>query len=143
MDLRWEVVTPSNPNSVVYGTATLPELLGSVQKELNISESQMIRKEGELIFNWFAQVHLRQHVCFFPVCVCAGVCACAQGCNEGSTGVAAYPWTDMAVWCFGTFLHRHGVHLHPPQLPTGTHTDAHAYTHRRCWHHLVKLKQKE
>lgn len=27
----------------------------------------------------------------------------------------------MAVRCPGAFLHRHGLHLHPPQLPTGTH----------------------
>lgn len=46
----------------------------------------------------------------------------AQGCSESSVGVAADPRTDVAVWSFSAVFYRHGLPLHPPQLPTGTHS---------------------
>lgn len=48
--------------------------------------------------------------------------SCEQGCSESSAGVAAYPWSDVAFWHLGPFLHRHGIHFHPSQLSTGTQT---------------------
>lgn len=35
----------------------------------------------------------------------------------------------MAVWRLGALLHCDGLHLHPPQLPTGTCTQIHTHTH--------------
>lgn len=50
------------------------------------------------------------------------LCLWVQGCSESSVGVAAHPWTDVAVRCFGSSIHCNGLRLHPPKLPTGTHT---------------------
>lgn len=68
------------------------------------------------------------------------VCVRAQGCSESSVGVAAYSWIDMAVWRLGAFLSCHGLHLHHPQLPAGTH--AHQHTHTHIDTHLVFLELK-
>lgn len=43
-----------------------------------------------------------------------------QGGGESRAGVASHPRADVAVRHPGAFFHRHGLHLHHPQLPAGT-----------------------
>lgn len=43
-----------------------------------------------------------------------------QGGGESRAGVASHPRADVAVRHPGALFHRHGLHLHHPQLPAGT-----------------------
>lgn len=71
-------------------------------------------------------------------CLCCDLFI-SQSCSKSSAGVAAHPGTDLAVWSLGAFLHCHGLHLHPAQLPTGKECFTHTQNHFKYIKKIIYL----
>lgn len=141
--------------SAVYGTRCLPKPLSLRQEAAESFETEFSRGDVEgylsdswvipgvrfsLGWGWRSQSSSKADDChretpdILQIFLCLFVIIIfypptTQGGGESRAGVAANPRADVAVRHPGALFHRHGLHLHHPQLPAGTATPPPTWDH--------------